>query len=568
MDEPIVPSSEDGPTISNESGNQAIEHLLFFSNPLSQIPLKVMFSTMVSLVKESLFVAFSTLGSHAITSAGFILLNMTGNSEGQAHLGIVFSYNLIFFYGFFLSLVDKLGIDLSLNYGAGDHEATKRSLNQGIYTAVLAFLGLTVPSFAFGKYVLMFAGIEEDEAISCGEILIWLLLPDMLECTSDLIRTFCMAQGQEAIFGPTFLIAVIVSVVCAYILIVQWGLGVIGWVMSKVIFEGICLCISLWVMQTRTPKSTRGILPFSKVKKGFKYFFYESLKFAVGSYSEFIGYEVASLFVYRTNNQIQIAGYSQAINISSLVYSIGESVAVICRTRMNLLIGKGLNRTSKNFFMFFIFGIFLFGGCLGGGFFILRPFVVSLFTSSDQNLSKLFDSLMKIYSFAMPFELTLPTAFMGIKTIGSINYLLFLNAFLLIVVNIGSCYYWSVHLQKDAIAVFANLFCIFSCLNILCTLKVVMTDWSNRELDYNPAEDIHIFPQTTTPIRAIISKNSFRDEIIAKRKIERMDSNIMNTTNYEQTEGISVELQCIHFLNRVDKPEVNKLERAHSGSLL
>ena len=522
MLDPILPKDKDQTMVPLDSGDNTIKNLLYFSQPLSKIPLKVMFCTLATLIKESLMVAFSTLGSQVMSSSGFIFLNMTDDLKGQSYLGIAFSFNLIFFYGFFLSLVDKLGIDISINYGSGDYEKTKKSLNQGIYTALFVFTCLTIPCFVFGKYLLIITGIDEDQANGCQEILYWMLIPNSLEIMLDLIRNYCMALGNEFIFGPTSLVAIIISVGCGYLFIVELKQGVFGWVLSRIIYEGLCLLVALWVMFTKTPPGTRGLLPFSKVKKGFLGFFCQSLKYAIGSYSEFLGYEIASLFVYRSNDEIQIAAYSAVLNISSIVYSSGESFAVICRTRMNLLIGKNLKQTSKNFFMFYIIGTLLFGVGLSAVFYLLRPYLVSAFASSDKNLSKLFDSLLQIYSIVFPFELTLTTAFMGIKTIGSINYLLFLNLFLLIGVNTGTCYYWSIYLNKDAITIYANLITIFISVNLLCIIKVACTDWSKRELDYDPVEANIPLALTNSVLRIKRGTSLVKEEKAGIKSIERL----------------------------------------------
>ena len=90
--------------------------------PLYKIPLKVMFKTMSEIIGQTLMVSFSTVGSQLLVSSGYIFLNFNSSSDAQAALGIALSFNLLFFYGFFLAMVDKLGIDLSVSYGAKHYQ--------------------------------------------------------------------------------------------------------------------------------------------------------------------------------------------------------------------------------------------------------------------------------------------------------------------------------------------------------------------------------------------------------------------------------------------------------------
>ncbi len=495
-DQPLLPPARESPDdqtatlkfAAADSGDSTVKSLLYFSQPLNKIPLKVMFCTLVGIIREAVLIAFSTLGSQVLASSGFILLNYTDDSASQSYLGIAFSYNLVFFYGFFLALVDKLGIELSVSFGSKQYHLTKKAFNQGIYSAIIVFCGFTVPTFVFAKHFLMFVGVDESEADGCQRILYWLLIPDAIECAGDFLRTFCMAQGHEALFGPTSIVSMVVAVGTGYLLVVQYKLGVFGWLISRTVYELLCLLVAIWAMVRLTHRSTWGLLPWSVVRQGFLGFFWESIKFAVGSYAEFIGYEITSLFVYRSNNPVQIAGYSEAVNISSLVYSAGESFAVICRTRMNLLIGKGLKQTSKNFYIFFMVGTFLFGSLLGVGCYFCRGFIADLFGSSNPELSQLLDKLLVVYSVNFGFELTVTTTFMGVKTIGSINFLLALNLLVLLMGNSIGCYLLSKSYPENCVPLFICLLASFDLINICSNLKVMLTDWTKRELDYEPID--------------------------------------------------------------------------------
>ena len=141
---------------------------------------------------------------------------------------------------------------------------------------------------------------------------------------SDFFRTFCMAQGFEDIFGYTSLLSVVVSIICGWYMVIQLELGAIGWVYSKIIYETLTTLVALGMMLVTEPE-TRGFTSISETSKGFCKFFCECIKFSIGSYTEFLGYEISSYFVYISHDKTAISAYAAILNCTTLFYSIGET---------------------------------------------------------------------------------------------------------------------------------------------------------------------------------------------------------------------------------------------------
>lgn len=464
-----------------DSGDKTVQNLLYFRKPFSEIPIKIMFVTLVSIIWETLLISVSTLGSTIIVGAGFILLNYMEKTEEQAALGIAFSFNLIFFYGFFLALFDKLGIQCSQTFGAKQYYETKRALNQGMWACLAVFLGFTTPCFVSSYHLLVLFSIEDDVAALCHQILLYLLIANFLEMTGDFMRSACMAQGFESIFGVTSLLAVVISTVCGYIFVVLMDLGVYGWLYSKIIFEVITMAVASVIFSLVHPE-TRGLISFRKAMKGFKKFFFDCLKFAMGSYLEFIGYEITSIFIFLMNNQEQTAAYTAVLNIASMIYSIGETFSIICRTRMNLLIGKNLKQAAKNFYIFYIWGLMIFGIIVGSISFLLRNYVADYYAGTNPKMAEYFVTLYSVFCAAMPSELTITTSFTGIKTIGGINFLLLVNSVVFIGGNLAFALVATQKYRQGAVTLFAGLETLFYTMNFLCIARVSLTDWTKTEL--------------------------------------------------------------------------------------
>ena len=214
-----------GDSDEGDSGDKTIEELLQFDRRLDLIPLSSIARTSKSMLWDSLMISFPTVGTQIINSSGLIMMNFTGDTAGQAALGIALSYGQIFYFGFFISLVDKLGIDLSVSFGRKDYQQTKRVLNQGALTAIGVFVLYTLPAFAFGKYFLMATKVSPTDAANVQSILNIYLIAVLIQTVSSLFKTHCMSQGQETIFGQPYMLIIVSSIVSGYVFIniFKWG---------------------------------------------------------------------------------------------------------------------------------------------------------------------------------------------------------------------------------------------------------------------------------------------------------------------------------------------------------
>lgn len=463
------------------TGDKTVASLLYFNKPFSQIPIRVLINTMLSIIWETLMISVSTLGSQFMVTSGYVLLNLMDKTREQAALGIVLSFNTIFFYGYYLAMMDKLGIHCSQTFGARHYYETKRGLNQGMWVTVFVFLGFTTPCFIFSENLLKFFTDKEDFLVLCQEILLYLLGANLLEMIGDLIRSACMAQGFESIFGSTSLLAVVVAITFGFIFVVPMNLGVYGWLYSKIIYEIITLAVALTIFWITHP-DTRGFISLREVSKGFGKFFCDSMKFALGNYLEFIGYELISVFIFLQNNEEQTAAYTSVLNVSALSYATGETFSVICRTRTNILIGKGMKQASKRFFMFFLIGLMIFGWAISGALFLGKNYIAEFYAGANLQEKEYFLGLLSLFSLMLPTELTITTTSIGVKTIGRITFLLVFSAMFYIFGNFCYAYMVSEVYKQGAVVLYAGMVFSESLVNFVGIILTFSTDWRKREL--------------------------------------------------------------------------------------
>ena len=150
--------------------------------------------------------------------------------------------------------------------------------------------------------------------------------------------------------------------------------------------------------------------------------------------------------------------------------------------------------------MFYIIGLATFAAIVGVGFYLSREYLAFYYASSNTEMSKVLVQLLTVYSFCIPSELTLTSTFIGVKTIGSILFLTVLNILLFLGLNSAVSYYLTQKLHLGVVYIFANMNIIFFLENIICFLKVCLTDWSKRDLNLD-VEEIAVVSEVHTPLK-------------------------------------------------------------------
>lgn len=475
---------ENNDTSANEregSDNLIVADLLRFRTGILDQDWKFLAETFLTINGESLAIALSILGPIMVHLAGFVCMNILQDKDMQAAFGIFESFIMIFFSTVIISFVDKLGMNMSLAFGKQDFLSFRVSFVQGCVCCALIFLLFCVPSVFIGSDLLRLIGVSQQIANFCKMAFRWFLPNMVLQAAFEVLKTACMSQGHEVIFGIVGIASASTAFALTYVLMVVYELGFLGWVAAMTFFNLINLATAL-VILTRLEKGSIGLITFSELTSGFLPFFFESIKFCFSTYSELLGIEIVTIYVARTHDNHQIAALAGIMNFATIIYTIGVSYSIIFRTRANTLLGMEEKQAAKNTFKFFYMTEIIIAITLGIIVFFFRETLANVYCSATIESKNEFMMLAMIYSLAFPSEFTNFTIAAGMKANGIINIIVYLNFALMLVVNMIVNHLLS-GIPVRAWAHFSTVFIILYVISICMSTILFMIEWRTGNVD-------------------------------------------------------------------------------------
>lgn len=410
-------------------------------------------------------------------TSGQIFLNFRGRTLELAGLGMFLLLHHMFVSILIYSGNEKMGIELSNAYGGKTYKKCRSIFGKGIITMILAYAVFSLPIMFNIGHVMRAIGIKNELPDQVQTISRQTTGMYTLQMVNALIQTFCMAQGHEHFFGIVGLINMALAVPGNYFTIYYLDMGVTGYAIVRTSTELITLCMGIFVY-SRTQKETQGLASWSETTKGFLKYLIESIKFTLGSYAYGLGIEVAGYFIALTQDTNQIGAYLCMLNFAGYLFTIAVAFSVICRTRINILIGMGQQKAAKNYFGFFIFCIMVFtvkGTALLIG---TRKYTAALFTSSSPDMQSWMEQLIICYGLILSLEMTYHTSALGMKTIGRVNLLLLVAAVLIIGVNIAGSYGLKT-INANVVHYFLYSMGLCGCITIFAILVTLNSDWKD-----------------------------------------------------------------------------------------
>ena len=164
------------------------------------------------------------------------------------------------------------------------------------------------------------------------------------------------------------------------------------------------------------------------------------------------------------------------VNTGGIVYTLGMSFAIIYRTRLNIMIGMGKPEVAKKAFVFF-YKISSFVGLIVGIFlYIIRDFLSRQYAGNNEAIRGYYVDLLIVYCLVCTSEVSIYTAFVGMKTVGKIVELLTLNAIVLMIGNFVGCFILE-KLGFGAVGFWSMVMSVLLVLNVLCVYYTLRDDW-------------------------------------------------------------------------------------------
>lgn len=463
------------PTVDAES-MAVVKPLMEFRQSLRHLSREYLTSTYLSLTKETLALAVSVVGQVIISCSTYAFLNTKHKPLLQACFGILTSYWLVFFIAINQSNMDKLGISFSVAFGEKDYAKCKKVFTQGVISIGILFCLITLPMMMFAEEVLLGISIARENAEIIQKCLKAMSISMFIQLISELLKTFCMAQGIEKIFGRVAIVNVIAAIFFNYYLIVVADYEVMGYIITRTVYEAINLLTSLYALRDAVPE-TLGFVSFTEAMDGFGAFFIDTIRYTFASYSEFIAYEITTYLVALTHDNDIIGAYTTTLSMAGITYTLGLSFCFICRTRINILIGMGEKMIAKNFYRFYMVCVLITALVLSAlGFFFRYP-IAEVYASATPKMKEYFIIFSILYCIDLPSELTINTTFVGIKTVSKIGYQLKLNFLFLCVCHPVLAILMKL-LNFPTPSLFACQIFFVTLNNYLCYREVMNSDWN------------------------------------------------------------------------------------------
>lgn len=456
---------------------ETVKEYLPFVDGIFSLPCCRLFVLFLDVVKMAFYASGTYLGPSLQFTISVVCLNHMKLGFEQACLGIISSMHFICGLSLGWPVQEKLGIVLSEQFGQKHYDAMKLSLQKGLISLAVFIFLITTPLYFFSGPLLEAAGIDSKISWEAQGLLRLYIIVHMISMGGDSIKTYCLAQGLEDYFSWMTLINFTLSGVGLWFFIVELDTKVWGYLYIRLITDSITLFTSLWVYFYKVLPESRGFGPWSQAFKEFPAYFKDCFIFVVGSFVESIGYEVCSYFVALLHDNEQMAAFVNALSLSSTVYNIGLSFSIVSRTRINILLGMGLHRIAKRAYLFFMYCAILVGILVWAVMFPLREQVADLFSDSTPRIRKYYMVNLLVYLCYIPFELSIYTVYVGVKSIGKIGYQVTYNIFWLLAVNICVNLIFK-HLGFESNAIWILGYTCQAGIYICSLLTALFSDWS------------------------------------------------------------------------------------------
>jgi MATE family multidrug resistance protein len=466
-------NSVDGET---SSAFELVKELLPFRNGILSVPTGIITRIIFSTLLQVITIAPSLVGRIIVNTSGFVFFNTIGDPLMQASFGVFEGYFFIFFFALLTALLDKFSIDMALAFGEKNYGKIKNTMSKSLLVCMVLLVFLTIPMMLFASPILRAIAIEEEIADNV-QYITRLGIPMMIIVTfSEYLKGFCLSQGYEKPFGYSVLITLPPVIAANYVLMIKYDYGIKGWMLTKTVQELFLLGVTL-VVYFKTEPAARGLCSLKETLQDFGSFFYQAMKYMFGIYVECLAWELNGYFIALSGSTDQIAAYYCIVNVSGICFCIGFAFALICRTRMNILVGIGEHRAAKNYFHFFIWVNSIVGILVMLTVYSLKNGLVTLYSDSTPGMKHWFNQLVTVMVMLGWCEVSINAALVGLKSVGRINILLLLDLFFPLGLNfIGGLILHQLGYNCDSQLAHYKTIAIFMLLS--CTYFALDCDWS------------------------------------------------------------------------------------------
>jgi Na+-driven multidrug efflux pump len=302
-----------------------------------------------------------------------------------------------------------------------------------------------------------------------------------------------------------------ISLPVSYLFLYKMRLGIYGFILVRCVTECTKFCLASYVFFSKTHPQSRGLASLEDTLRDFRPYLIDSLKFTATSYSEHLGFAITGYLVALTGDINQMAAYYSIENFTVIPYCFGYSISIICKTRVNVLIGMDKAVTAGNFFRFAAICVYAIGGLLAIFTFLGRHYISDWYVSSDPDTNHWCVILVIIYSMFIWADVIMNLAMVGMKSLGLINLVMKYSSFTMLAGNmiIGGIVS---KLNGNAPQLFFVNMITLSLLSTLNMRKSFMSDWSKAPIHQSdkPRDSISILLERELQIQTFDNKEQLK----------------------------------------------------------
>lgn len=384
----------------------------------------------------------------------------------------------------------------------------------GLLSVGLGLSIITFPLFYFSGSLLSLIG-SEDEIYKSLTAITKLIFPSLIiQALSEIIKTYCNAQGIEKTIGFfNIIITIGLSPLCYYFSISS-GMGVMGFILYKYFVDFLNLFFAAFVYRRYCHEKLKGLSFNNYPENGHKEFWNyikECTRYLFSFYFEGIGLEICTFLVISREDLATVTAFIQFINFVSTVYSIGIGLSILVRTRINFLFGKKKYITAKNFFWFFWKVLISLGLLIGiGGFYTFSRGIASLYTHNEES-EKLLGKMLEIYGFIYWSEIAIASSMTSIRSLGRVNYLTIFHLIFTDCLSFTLCVYFGIIKQMGGIGYAIGVSTGICGVGIACFSFLACIDWDLGKKEGKKEDGIELQQSGDFSLRMSV-KSSFGDE--------------------------------------------------------
>jgi Na+-driven multidrug efflux pump len=461
-----------------DSGDLIAKELRPLEDGFSYLSQRYVVDTYLKLVGPAFYLGVANYGHDILNMFGFYLANKSGRVEEQSSFGLMVFFTSLFIHGLFYSIDEKIGVSAALAFGAKDYKKVNVLFWQGLLTIIAAIVFLFTPIVVWSESIFLAVGMTSVNATLVSRILNSLFPIEIWRMANEATMTFVLAQGTKTNFGTVSCINMFVSIGAGLIAHAWFNMGLTAWLVSRAVHELVMSAMVFYPFVYQIEKKTKGFITFQELFSDYVDFLKDCSKYVASLYCEYIGCEVAIYFTGITQDMTQIAAHTALSNVAYFMVNTGLGFSTVGRTRVNMLLGRGLRAAARNFFVLYLCGMILTGFCLSLAMIASRPLLVYIYAGENPEVAALLSRLLLLYAIFLPADFIMSFLFTVCRSTNQILLSVVLNLSLFVLFCVGMDYYLIVVREKTCRELIINMYLVMCTVFALLILRLTKNDWS------------------------------------------------------------------------------------------